>query len=275
MLSAVTGAASMSFAGPFDTAVEGALIRNAWTAAGAWIGLRAADWAEAGIGGNEVTPYDVFVGAYNCRAMPEPLVAGQGDAWSVTNGYHKVFACCGYAHSAIEATLELLGRMQQKKEEIAEIVVETAPGGQALRTVEPETVLAAKFSLPHAIAATVQLGTAGARAFTDDKLRDEGIANLRQRVRLQPYPDLKPSPNDRPARVTLRFGDGAEMSAVVESARGGADRPFDEPTLLSKLVENAGAVFPALPETLKKVIAGDKHLLSQGWKETLAAMVKS
>jgi 2-methylcitrate dehydratase PrpD len=275
LLSAVTGGASMSFAGPFDTAVEGALIRNAWTSAGAWIGLRAADWAEAGIGGNDVTPYDVFVGAYKCRAIPEALVEGLGSTWSVTNGYHKVFACCGYAHSAIEATLDLLGRMKKKKEEIAEIVVETAPGGQALRNAEPETVLAAKFSLPHAIAATVQLGTAGARAFTQDKLEDANIAKLRQRVRLQPYPDLKPAPNDRPARVTMRFGDGAEMSAVVESARGGADKPFDEPTLLSKLAENAGAIFPAAPETLKKVIAGDKNVLSQGWRETLAAMVKS
>src|SRR3990170_5581753 len=64
LLSAVTGGASMSFAGPFDTAVEGALIRNAWTSAGAWIGLRAAGWAGAGLGGNDVTPYDVFVGAY-------------------------------------------------------------------------------------------------------------------------------------------------------------------------------------------------------------------
>src|SRR5688572_12978887 len=219
MLAAVTGGASMSFAGPFDTAVEGALIRNAWTSAGAWIGLRAADWAEAGIGGNDVTPYDVFVGAYKTNAKPDALVAGLGDTWSVTNGYHKIFACCGYAHSAVEATLELLGRMQRKKEEIAEIVVETAPGGQALRTVEPETVLAAKFSLPHAIAATVQLGTAGARAFTQDKLEDAEIAKLRSRVRLQPYPNIKPAPNDRPARVTMRFNDGAEMSAVVESAR--------------------------------------------------------
>ena len=163
----------------------------------------------------------------------------------MTNGYHKVFACCGYAHSAIEATLDLLGRLQQKKkDDIAEIVVEAAPGGQALRTVEPETVLAAKFSIPHAIAATVQLGTAGARAFTQDKLHDEGIAKMRKRVRLEPYKDLKPWPNDRPARVTLRFGDGSEISAVRESARGGADQPFDEPTLLSKLAENAGGVFP-------------------------------
>jgi len=275
MLAAVTGGASMSFAGPFDTAVEGALVRNAWTAAGAWIGLRAADWAEAGIGGNDVTPYDVFVGAYKTNAKPDALVAGLGDTWSVTNGYHKVFACCGYAHSAVEATLELLGRMQKKKDEIAEIVVEAAPGGQALRNAEPETVLAAKFSMPHAIAATVQLGTAGARAFTQDKLEDAEISKLRKRVRLQPYPNIKPAPNDRPARVTMRFNDGAEMSAVVESARGGADKPFDEPTLLSKLAENSGAVFPQVPGTMTGIIRGDKDILSKGWKETLAAMVKS
>jgi 2-methylcitrate dehydratase PrpD len=274
MLAAVTGGASMSFAGPFDTAVEGALVRNAWTSAGAWLGLRAADWAEAGIGGNDVTPYDVFVGAYKTNAKPDALVAGLGDTWSVTNGYHKVFACCGYAHSAIEATLDLLGRMQKKKEEISEIVVEAAPGGQALRNAEPETVLAAKFSMPHAIAATVQLGTAGARAFTQDKLEDAGISSLRKRVRLQPYPDIKPAPNDRPARVTMRFNDGAEMSAVVESARGGADKPFDEPTLLSKLAENAGSVFPAVPDTMKKIIAGDSTLLSRGWRDALAGMLK-
>jgi hypothetical protein len=97
---------------------------------------------------------------------------------------------------------------------------------------------------------------------------------LRKRVRLQPYPDIKPAPNDRPARVTMRFNDGAEMSAVVESARGGADKPFDEPTLLSKLAENAGSVFPAVPDTVKKIIAGDSTLLSRGWRDALAGMLK-
>ena len=71
-------------------------------------------------------------------------------------------------------------------EDIAEILVETGPGGQALTTVEPETVLAAEFSIPHAIAATTRLGTAGGRAFTSDKLDDDGIAQLRRRVRLAP-----------------------------------------------------------------------------------------
>lgn len=271
MLDAVTGAASMSFAGPFDTAVEGSLVRNGWTSAGAWVGLRAADWAEAGIGGAAVTPYDVFVGCFRTNAMPEALVEDLGKVWSVSNGYHKIFACCGYAHSAVEATLELLGRLQQRKvDDIAEIQVEVAPSGQALRTVEPATVLAAKFSLPHAIAATVRLGTAGARAFTFDTLQDEGIARMRRRVRLAPYPELKPFPNDRPARVTLRFEDGAEMSAVCESARGGANQPFDEPTLLSKLAENAAGVFPAVPGAMSAIIRGDAAVLARPWREFLA-----
>jgi 2-methylcitrate dehydratase PrpD len=276
MLDAVTGAASMSFAGPFDTAVEGSLVRNGWTSAGAWIGLRAADWAEAGIGGAAVTPYDVFVGCFKTEAKPQALVDGLGTAWSVANGYHKIFACCGYSHSAVEATLELLGRLQKRKvDDIAEIVVETGPGGQALRTVEPETVLAAKFSIPHAIAATARLGTAGARAFTFDTLQEESIAKLRRRVRLAPYPNLQPWPKDRPARVTLRFEDGDEMSAVCESARGGADQPFDEKTLLSKLAENAASVFPAIPRILPGVIRGEAAVLSRPWREVLAEMMKS
>ena len=57
--------------------------------------------------------------------------------------------------------------------------------------------------------------------------------------------------------------------------RGGADKPFDEPTLLSKLAENAGSVFPAVPGTLTDIIRGDKALLSKGWRDVLAGMVKS
>ena len=46
---ALTGAASMTFAGPYGHAIDGALIRNAWTAASCWIAFRAIDWAQAGI----------------------------------------------------------------------------------------------------------------------------------------------------------------------------------------------------------------------------------
>ncbi len=272
---AVTGAATMTFAGPFDTAVEGSLVRNGWTAAGAWIGLRAAEWAEAGIAGGIDTPYDVFAGIFRTRAIPEALVEGLGTAWSVANGYHKIYACCNYAHAAVEATLNLRGRLKQRKaEDIEEILVEAGPGGLALTTVEPETVLAAKFSIPHAVAATTHLGTAGAAAFTFDTLRDESIARLRRRVRLAPYADVGPAPRDRPARVVWKFRDGEEMSAVVENPRGGADQPFDEPTLLSKLADNAGGVFPSAPKTLSAIIRGEGAVLSRSWRDVVASVVE-
>ncbi len=272
---AVTGAATMTFAGPFDTAVEGSLVRNGWTAAGAWVGMRAADWAESGIAGGIDTPYDVFVGNFRTRVIPEALVEGLGSAWSVANGYHKMFACCNYAHAAVEATLDLRGRLQNRKvSDIEEIVVEAGPGGMALTTVEPETVLAAKFSIPHAVAATTALGTGGASAFTFDTLSDATIAGLRRRVRLAAYADVGPPPRDRPARVVWKFRDGEEMSAVCENPRGGADQPFDEPTLLSKLAENAGAVFFNAPKVLAGIIAGERAALSQGWREAMAALVR-
>jgi 2-methylcitrate dehydratase PrpD len=275
MQDTITGAASMTFAGPFDTAVEGSLVRNGWTAAGAWVGMRAADWAEAGIAGGIDTPYDVFATNFRTRAVPEALSEGLGAAWSVASGYHKMFACCNYAHAAIEATLDLRSRLEQRKaSDIAEIVVEAGPGGVALSTVEPETVLAAKFSIPHAVAATTHLGTGGAAAFTYDTLRDEAISGLRRRVKLAAYADAGPPPRDRPARVTWKFRDGAEMSAVVMNPRGGADQPFDEPMLLSKLAENTGAVLPGAPTRLAAIVAGDAGALATGWRETVAAMTK-
>lgn len=268
----ITGAASMTFAGPFDTAVEGSLVRNGWTAAGAWVGMRAADWAEAGIAGGIHTPYDVFATNFRTRAIPEALSEGLGTAWSVSNGYHKMFACCNYAHAAVEATLDLRSKLAQRKlSDIEEIVVEAGPGGMALTTVEPPTVLAAKFSIPHAVAATAQLGTGGAAAFTFDTLADQAISGLRKRVKLAAFDDVGPPPRDRPARVTWKFRDGAEMSSTVHNPRGGADQPFDEPTLLKKLAENIGTVFPAAPKPLAAIIAGDPAALGKGWRETVAA----
>jgi 2-methylcitrate dehydratase PrpD len=273
-LTAVTGAASMTFAGPFDTAVEGALVRNAWTSIGPTIGMRSADYAEIGIGGRAETIYDVFVDCVGTNARVDALTDDLGERWSVASGYHKVYACCGYAHSAVQATLELSERLGSRSvDEVADVIIETGPGGLALTTVEPETVLAAKFSVPHSVAATMVVGNAGRRAFTESTLDDHEIADIRRRVKLAPYPNLKSWPNDRPARVTWKFRNGEEWSAVCESARGGADQPFDDATLLLKLRDNAADVFPELPDLAWKIVGGDSAMLDLRWRDAIARMV--
>lgn len=275
LLGAISGATSMAFAGPYKHAIEGALVRNAWTSAGAWIGMKSADWAEAGIAGIPETPFDVFVGAFGTDAEPDALTHGLGDIWSVSEGYHKIFACCQYAHAMIEASLALNKRLDvgRSAEDIAEIVVETHPRGMTLTTVEPETALAAKFSMPHAAAASAYLGTGGQRAFSDAVLRDERVASLRRRVRLMPHPAIGPWPNDRPSRVTWRFSDGEQWTASCDSARGGADQPFDEAVLVTKLVDNTEGVFPKMSALLQSIIHGERDVLSLGWRDLTAAIV--
>ena len=276
LLLAVTGAASMSFAGPFNHAPLGALIRNAWTSAGAWIGLRAADWAEGGIGGLPETPYDVFAVCFNTAAHPALLADGLGADWGVARGYHKIFACCQYAHSTVEASLLLHARRAEAPAAapLAEILVETHPLGLTLSTVEPDTVLAAKFSMPHAAAAVARLGTGGQSAFSSAAMHDPEIAELRRHVRLQPIAERGAPPYDRPARVTWRFADGTEWTEACRSARGGADQPFGDATLLAKLSENSAAAFPVMRATLEPILDADPVALARGWAETMRLMTR-
>lgn len=273
---AVSSAASMTFAGPFGIAPDGALVRNAWTAAGAWIGMRAADWTDQDITGLDSTPYDVFVGLFGTGSVPEAMTTGLGQRWAVEDGYHKVFACCQYAHSALEATLALGGRAAaegRRPSDLSEIVVETHPKGLNLTTVEPATVLGAKFSMPHAVAAGALLGTGGQPAFTSATLTDPAIAELRRKVRLAAHPAIGEPPYDRPARVTWRFADGETWSAACASARGGADQPFSEETMIAKLAEGTRNVFPDMASHLTALIRGEGDWGARRWRELLAVVL--
>ena len=59
--------------GPYTHAVEGALVRNVWPAAGAWCGMQAVEWAECGIGGLASSPYHVFASAFGSEPKLDQL----------------------------------------------------------------------------------------------------------------------------------------------------------------------------------------------------------
>ena len=277
LLATVSAGASMVFAGPYNHALDGALVRNLWTGLSAWAGMRAADLAPLGLGGIAESTYDVFVGCFGTRAIPSALTAQLGERWAIASGYHKLFACCQYAHSAVEASLvlgEKLARTGRTSDDIAEITVETHPRGLTLTETNPPTVLSAKFSMPHALAAVAVRRTGGQSAFTSDTLDDPAIARLRQAVRLQPYAPIAPWPNDRPGRVTWRLSDGEIWSEAVESARGGSDQPFSTEELLGKIDELTHAVFPAMPGVLRSLIADPHATAATPWRDVVTQMTR-
>jgi 2-methylcitrate dehydratase PrpD len=277
LLATVSAGATMVFAGPYNHAIEGALVRNLWTGMSAWAGLRAADFAPLGLGGMAESIYDVFVGCFGTSADPDVLTADLGQHWAIANGYHKLFACCQYAHSAVEASLKLADRLAsagRTTNDIAEIIVETHPRGLTLTEKDPPTVLSAKFSLPHAMAAVAARGTGGQSAFGRDTLDDATIVRLRQSVRLQPHTAIEAWPKDRPGRVTWHLTSGEAWTAAVENARGGADQPFSTAELLAKIEELTSDVFPSMPGVLRRLIANPAAMAAAAWRDVVAEMIK-
>jgi 2-methylcitrate dehydratase PrpD len=276
LLAAVTSGTTMVFAGPYNHALEGALVRNAWSGMSAWAGLRAADLAPLGFGGLAESAYDVFVGCFGTTAEPMALTEELGREWAIASGYHKLFACCQYAHSAVEASLALGDKLTgsgRSADDIAEIVVETHPRGLTLTEVDPPTVLSAKFSMPHAMAAVAVRRSGGQAAFARDTLEDPAIARLRRAVRLKPYTPIEAWPKDRPGRVTWRLKDGATLTESVESARGGLDKPFAATELLGKIDELTRGVFPGMAAVLRRLVEKPQGAASLPWRDCVADMI--
>lgn len=270
----ITAAATMVAPGPFNHAIEGALVRNIWTSLGATAGFRAADFASLGIAGLRTALYDVYADCLGCNVKRGRLVERLGTGpWAIEAGYHKMFACCQYMHAAVEASLDLSERLRQSPDlSVRSITVETHARGLALDVREPETVLAAKFSMPHTMAAAVAMGTAGPTAFREETLRDPAITDLREKVNLVRHDAIGEWPNDRPARVHWDLADGTRLSAECWNARGGADQPFSEAELLEKFSSLTGDALPGASAVLRDFVAASGR--SKGsWRDFVGRLV--
>ena len=234
---ALTAAATMVSPGPYSHPIEGALVRNAWPAAGAWLGLFACELARTGIGGIAGGVYDVFDRGLGAPSRPEELTNALGTDWTICDGYHKVYAACHHSHAAIEAIDELRAAHPELAggEAVEQVVVEGSAMAMNFSNADPNTTLAAKFSIPHAVAGAIVFGGDDQRIFGTSGLRDPRIGALRPRVRLAQLPEVKPWPYDRPARVTVKLRDGRSLVASREAALGSPSRPFTADQVLEKI----------------------------------------
>jgi 2-methylcitrate dehydratase PrpD len=270
--SALTSASTMVAPGPYGHAVEGALVRNVWPAAGAWCGMQAVEWAECGIGGTPHSPYDVFVITFGAGLAADQFSAGLGEEWALADGYHKVHACCQYSHSAVEAIMGLHDKLGERMQGVRGIAVETHPLGMTLDNREPATSLAAKFSMPHIAAAACLFGNAGAEAFAGARLNDAPLAALREKVELVPYENVPAWPNDRPARVTVVLDDGSKYSEECISAGGGPDKPFGPEMIKAKIDGIMAPAYPNAPQIIGRCLSLDRALLEMPWRDVVVGL---
>jgi len=270
MHAALTASATLITVGGYSHAVNGALVRNVWSAVGTANGMRAADWSGFGIGGMADGPWSVFTELLGQLPNPDALTRALGNEWAVANGYHKIHACCQSTHSAVDAMLQARADLPAGASVGDVEEIHLATHRPTMTNSDPDTSLAGKFSFAHVLATTLVHGHADAPAFSAHALADEHVARLRHRVHLRRFEPALPRPHDRPARLRLVLRDGREVLAEVLSARGGPDRPWDAGVIEDKIRRLAGAASPRLADDLLQLTELPQALLARPWLDLLA-----
>jgi 2-methylcitrate dehydratase PrpD len=234
---AIDTAAGLVIAGHFDSATQGNPVRNAWLGASATSGLAAARMAAAGMArttGTAALSLGTLLGEFE----PADLTADLGARWDITRGYFKRHASCSFTHPAADAVLDLRAHPAFRADGITHVLVESHVLGAGLSSVDWSNRLSAMLSTPFVVATAALTGEVG----PDSPLDDADVRALASRVRLVEAGDLTARlPDERAARVTIAFDDGASLTCEVPNPVGDADH---HPLTKSDLVGMLGKWLP-------------------------------
>lgn len=235
-------ASSLSLATSKRTMLEGGTVRNLYAGVSNQMGLLAGDLVAAGFSGEHDGLSSVFGEVVSDGLDTGALVQELGERWQITRNYFKLHACCRYNHATLDA-LASLGPLDPAS--VAAVSVETYAYAAELDDPAPRNVLAAKFSVPFAVATAIVHGSSGMASFTAEAVRDPRARDLARRVTVREDPAMSASlPAERPARVTVHLGDGTTLSAETRTNRGDDVDPYSRAEIAAKYRELCARVWP-------------------------------
>jgi len=274
-------AASMSPANTWTPALDGATIRNLYPGRSAFQGILAVELERCGFTGLGDAPSDVYGTILAERFEPELAVAGIEElarnggargAYRIEQNYFKLHACCRFNHFALDAVMALRSAYRLSGNDIEKVEIVTIPFAVRMGAPAPASSLAARFSIPWAVAAGLVLGRTDPQAFDSQALADERIRALAQRVEIRTSSDMTPRRADAPTahvRLVLRGGKSFERTTSV--VRGDALSPVPRDEITAKFVSLAG---PVLGDAgARKIIDVVEEIDSLGDVGSLTAML--
>ncbi len=236
-------AASMSPANTWTPCFEGATVRNLYPGRANFQGILAANLSQCGFTGVNDGPADVYSSVLGEGFDPEQAVAGLGEPgqYRIQQNYFKMHACCWYNHPVLDAVQDLLQRERFQGSEVDHIRVEAPPMAMTMANPQPPNMLAAKFSIPYAVAAAVVHGETGVDAFYPQQVADPQISALAKKVEVHADERMDLRRYDYPtARVTVTLTDGRSLKQEVTAHRGDSRNPVTPEELRNKFLSLAG-----------------------------------
>ncbi len=179
-----------------------------------------------------------------------------GQRYDLVSGRHrfKPYPCGGLTHTAIEAALELRGKVGTRISEIKGIHCFVArSAGQRAGTQYPTTVEAAKFSVGYLVPYALVHGAPKIAAFTEKALADERLKALAKTVTASVDPELGPGGDDSPARIRITLADGEVFEQRKDYGSGSNRLPMTTAQIEEKFFDCAAQVMSA--DVAKKILA--------------------
>jgi 2-methylcitrate dehydratase PrpD len=166
-----------------------------------------------------------------------------GVEWAIlTQGLGiKKYPTCYCTHRAIDCMLDLVNSSPIKAEEVEKITVEISDYfSTVLRNHQPDTGLAAKFSIEFCMASGIVAQRVGLRELTDDFVQRPDIQALMKKVEIVTTTNYDAdlpgaAPHDQ-VRVTLTGGRTVDGEPVAR-ATGHPSRPLTDQQLYDKFVD--------------------------------------
>ena len=184
----------------------------------------------------------------NFDAITEHL----GETWELSENTYKPFACGIVIHPVIDGCIQLRNEHQLRPEDVARIDVAVHPLVLELTgKTRPAVGLEGKFSVFHCAAVAIIDGAVGEAQFSDERVLDPSVTNLRDRV----HAVVDPATHEDAADVRITLRDGTVLHRHVEHAIGSLARPMSDADLEAKFrglcapVLNAAAIDALVRET--------------------------
>lgn len=210
---------------------------------GAYTGYMAAFLASHGLSG--MRPY----------LADSPLRENLGKNYEIDRVYFKQYACCRWAHPAIDGLKKMLETLGDRRDEIDRIWIRTFEKALLDQRI-PSNTVEALYSIPFAVASYLVHGKLGPDEVSGAALTDPRVLALYHRIHLVPDPKLtKFFPEKCLQQIEVTFRSGKSYKSDILSAKGDPDHPFTHEELVAKfirLTENhPGEQWRKIPEVLE------------------------
>ena len=238
--------ASLTTATSKQTMLEGGLVRNAYAGLSNRNGLLALQLCESAFTGERDGPGSLFGRIVSEHFDTGEVVRDLGESWHMMQNYFKLHSCCRFNHGTLDAIDAIAARAAlPDPDQIESIQVTSYNLAAELNDPAPRNTLAAKFSVPFAVATRLVHGSSAMASFNWDAVRNPKVLALAQKVSVQEDPAMtRRLPLERPARVFITLKGGGTLVGEAGVNRGDDASPYTREELRGKFMDLTQRVWP-------------------------------